>query len=104
MVAHNALEPRDTRGCCADAIGRRVTKIVGYILKPPHFFCAHASPVCAKHMLLSAFKIRALLLALLLVGAASLETALRACVALRARERATPKFTPLNFSRPAPPR
>ena len=28
MVAHDALEPRDTRGCCADAIGRRVTKIV----------------------------------------------------------------------------
>ena len=54
-------------------------------------------------MLLRAFKIRKLLLALLLVGAASLETALRACVALRARKRATPQIhTPLTFHAPRP--
>jgi hypothetical protein len=52
--------------------------------------------VCEAHAL-RAFKIRKLLLALLLIGAASLENALRVCVALRARERATPPFPPSNF-------
>ena len=62
------------------------------VLRPVKLLClAHTHPP-----LLRAFKMGELLLALLIVGAASLEAAFRVCVALRARRRAPPRLHPLH--------